>query len=403
MLRVTFTEGVGASTLAPPRGNPRFPQVDAMRAIAALSVVIYHSAMIGGIAAPGFLGAYVAHLNVGVPLFFVISGFLLYRPFVSARLSGTPPIRWGPYLLRRALRIVPAYWVALTVLTVLWGLPGVFTADWWRYYGLVQIYAHRTIDQGMGVAWTLCIEVTFYLALPLVDLLAGWVSGALRTRSGGLPAGTADLLTVGAIAAASLAFTFIAFAGGIEVWATLNLLGTFDWFALGMAVAVLTVVRPGLQLQGAALYWLLAAVTLVAVVQLDSLEGKAWIYYPLLHVGYGLIAVLLFLPAVTAGEGLARRVLSARWLMWVGLVSYSVYLYHATLIPPLRNRGVGSLLPINGWVTMSVAAIAVGLPVAAVSYYVVEARFAALGSRILRTRKLVPLPQPRVRDAATVK
>jgi peptidoglycan/LPS O-acetylase OafA/YrhL len=148
---------------------------------------------------------------------------------------------------------------------------------------------------------------------------------------------------------------------------------------------------------------LLAAVTLVAVVQLDSLEGKAWIYYPLLHVGYGLIAVLLFLPAVTAGEGLVRRVLSARWLMWVGLVSYSVYLYHATLIPPLRNRGVGSLLPINGWVTMSVAAIAVGLPVAAVSYYVVEARFAALGLRILRTRKLVPLPQPRVRDAATVK
>jgi peptidoglycan/LPS O-acetylase OafA/YrhL len=41
--------------------------------------------------------------------------------------------------------------------------------------------------------------------------------------------------------------------------------------------------------------------------------------------------------------------------------------------------------------------------VAAVSYYVVEARFAALGSRILRTRKLVPLPQPRVRDAAIVK
>jgi peptidoglycan/LPS O-acetylase OafA/YrhL len=361
--------------------------------------VLYHAEVIGGIAAPGFLGACVAHLNVGVPLFFVISGFLLYRPFVSARLNGTPPIRWGPYLLRRALRIVPAYWVALTVLTALLGLPGVFTADWWRYYGLVQIYQHRTIDQGMGVAWTLCIEVTFYLALPLVDLLARQVSCALRARSGGLPAGTADLLTIGAIAAASLAFTFIAFARGAEAWTTLNLLGTFDWFALGMAVAVVTVVRPGLQLR-AALCWLLAAVALVAVVQLDPLEGKAWIYYPLLHVGYGLIAILLFLPAVTAGDGLARRVLSARWLMWVGLVSYSVYLYHATLIPPLRNRGVGDLLPINGWVTMSLAAIAVCLPVAALSYYFVEARFTALGSRILRKRKL---PQARVPNAAAVK
>ena len=63
------------------------PLVDAMRAIAALLIVAYHVAfVIGGLGTDG-TGAWLAQLNVGVPLFFAISGFLLYRPWVAARLG----------------------------------------------------------------------------------------------------------------------------------------------------------------------------------------------------------------------------------------------------------------------------------------------------------------------------
>ena len=99
--------------------------------------------------------------------FFVISGFLLYRPYVAARARAGPVPRTGRYARRRALRILPAYWIALTLLAIYPGLQGVFSGDWWRYYGYLQLYSSRTELQGIPVAWSLCVEVTFYITLPL--------------------------------------------------------------------------------------------------------------------------------------------------------------------------------------------------------------------------------------------
>jgi peptidoglycan/LPS O-acetylase OafA/YrhL len=338
-----------------------------MRAIAALSVLLFHTGMIGGIDRAGAAGPYVSHLNSGVTLFFVISGFLLYRPFVAARLAGGTPVRPGPYLTRRALRILPAYWIALTGLTVVFHLPGVFTGDWWRYYGLVQIYDPRTIDQGMGVAWTLCIEATFYLSLPVVDLLVTRLAAVI-------PARRADVIALAALSSLSVIFMGAVHAGGGEGWATLNLLGTFDWFALGMAVAVLSVVRPDFRFWSPPVYWALAAVAFVAVTRLDEIQDETRLYYPLQHVGYGLVAVLLFLPAAANSSGPIGRILSTRVLAWTGLISYSIYLLHATMIAALRDRSAGSLLPWNSWISLTVVTLAVVLPMAATSYYLVEAR-----------------------------
>ena len=66
-------------------------------------------------------------LKDGVTLFFVISGFLLYRPFVAARAAARTGPAPGKYARRRVLRIVPGYWVALTVLALVFGLPHVFS------------------------------------------------------------------------------------------------------------------------------------------------------------------------------------------------------------------------------------------------------------------------------------
>src|SRR3954453_13942377 len=118
--------------LRPPPGNPRFPLVDGLRAVAALSVLVTHTAFLSGFNGHGLLGGITARLDVGVALFFVISGFLLYRPFVAARMGGRGGPRAGLYFRRRALRILPAYWLALTVLGLLWPkLDQVDSGHWW--------------------------------------------------------------------------------------------------------------------------------------------------------------------------------------------------------------------------------------------------------------------------------
>ena len=147
--------------LKPPPGNPRFPLLDAMRAIAALSIVVTHASGVSNFNTDNWLGHFPARLNMGVTIFFLLSGFLLYRPFVAARREGRPSIHTGRFLRRRALRIIPAYWVALTLLAIYPGLLG-FSDHWWRFYTFTQIYWSDSIVQGIGPAWTLCIEVSFW-------------------------------------------------------------------------------------------------------------------------------------------------------------------------------------------------------------------------------------------------
>ena len=125
-------------------------------------------------------GTLIERTNVGVTLFFVISGFLLYRPFVAARMVGAPATRLRDFARRRLLRIVPAYWLALTVLAIYPGERGVFTNHWWIYYGFGQIYNDGTVLRGLGQAWSLCVEITFYAALPFYAAL---MARALRRLS----------------------------------------------------------------------------------------------------------------------------------------------------------------------------------------------------------------------------
>src|SRR5436190_22125275 len=90
--------------VAPPPGNPRFPLVDSLRAIAALAVLVTHTAFLSGANEFSSYGRYTARLDVGVTVFFVITGFLLYRPFVRARIDGGRGPRVRDYARRRVLR-----------------------------------------------------------------------------------------------------------------------------------------------------------------------------------------------------------------------------------------------------------------------------------------------------------
>src|SRR3954471_15214813 len=163
--------------LAPPPGNPRFPLLDALRAIAAFAIVFTHAASVTNFNSDNWLGQFTARLNIGVALFFLLSGFLLYRPFVAARHQGRPTVRIRDYARRRVLRIVPAYWVALTLLALWPGLVAFWAGPWWRSYAFTQIYfKDGVISQGIFPAWSLCIEITFYLALPFLAAAIGRIA-----------------------------------------------------------------------------------------------------------------------------------------------------------------------------------------------------------------------------------
>src|SRR5699024_6022857 len=141
--------------------RPHFTGFEAIRALAAVMVVVHHAGSIVSGLGPqprtGFIERYAAVFDSGVAVFFVLSGFLLWWPFVDRSLRSASPGSIRSFWWRRILRIVPAYWVALSVLAVL-GVVSVGDQPW-RYYLFLQVYSKETILGGIVVAWSLCTEM----------------------------------------------------------------------------------------------------------------------------------------------------------------------------------------------------------------------------------------------------
>ena len=135
--------------------------LDALRAIAALMVFTHHMTFSGifGPLEPLTLGA-----SGGVFLFFTLSGYLLFEPFLRG------PVDLRAYFTHRLLRIMPAYVVALVGLSVLSGDTS-FTGAPATYLLFLQNYDQRLFMGFMAPAWTLVLEVVFYLSLPLIAVL----------------------------------------------------------------------------------------------------------------------------------------------------------------------------------------------------------------------------------------
>jgi peptidoglycan/LPS O-acetylase OafA/YrhL len=384
--------------VAPPPGNPRFPLFDSLRGLAVLGVVVYHVFAFTGALATRGTGDVAAIAGAQGPiLFFAISGFLLYRPWVAARAAGKPAPTSLRYGRRRVLRILPAYWFALTVLAIWPGITGVFTDDWWRYYFFLQLYDTETLGLGIPVAWTLCVEVTFYLALPLWALAARGMS--MR----------AELAGLAALALAGAALQVAAGREAIPDLVAQSLPGQAPWFALGMALAIASVAassapgraravlravanRPGLCVAGA----LLAFAALIPLRhQPGGLLGivvaqQTQQPYPKLLADIALTAAMLALilaPAIWEAPGrLPQRVLAAAPLAWLGLISYGVYLWHLTIaelliLPAMPAHfdaeGLGLGQEIRDGVTPLALALTlvVSCAVAAASYRFVELPF----------------------------
>jgi peptidoglycan/LPS O-acetylase OafA/YrhL len=222
----------------------RFYLVDSLRGVAALMVLAVHVSWVSGASDLGTWSApWFARLESAFAMFFAISGFLLYRPFVRARLMGEPPLSARAYGWRRFLRIVPAFWVALTVIAIWLG------DDLWNPYELVRNFGFLQLYYGAGPndvipqAWTLSVEVAFYALLPvwaaLMRRLPGRDFGArLRT----------ELVAVSTVVVGSLAYTAVlVYSHAVDPipYSPKRLLaslpGYMDHIGLGMLLAVVSV------------------------------------------------------------------------------------------------------------------------------------------------------------------
>jgi peptidoglycan/LPS O-acetylase OafA/YrhL len=367
-----------------PARRDHFACFNGLRAIAAIAVLMTHVASSTGADTSTSAGYVFSHLDVGVTVFFLLSGFLLYRPFVAAHLAGRPSPSVGNYLLRRALRILPAYWLALTFfVVVLHTIHFHGRLDVVAYYGLIQIYWGSRALGGIVPAWSLAVEASFYVFLPVyAALMARWAGAGRRAWHVELW-GVAVLYATGIGTHALLLATH-----PHATVATLWLPSQIDLFALGMALAVVSAYVAGNhgplpRLLAAAgrhpgMCWAFGAVAFWTAATQLGLPRTFGDLPPWGEMGrqvcYALTGLGLLLPAVFGPQeqGQIRRLLRSRPANFLGLISYGVFLWHLDLLNKLVTWHVLSTLPQARFLSVLILTSAVTLPFAAFSYVAVE-------------------------------
>jgi peptidoglycan/LPS O-acetylase OafA/YrhL len=371
----------------------RFPCFDGLRAIAAIAVLVTHVSFVTT-ANRVVGGSYFARFDSGVAIFFVISGFLLYRPFVAAALGGEAVGSTGAFLWRRALRIFPAYWLAALTIALVFGVkPWDGFGDALTHLALVHIYDPETVVSGpISQAWSLGTEITYYLALPALGAAAALLARRTDRRVG------PQLAFVGALMALSLGYRWlVAEHGGERASAMATWLpGYLDQFGLGMVLAVASAwyARRGRDegpvWLGAgwvpATSWLLAIASLSAAAFVVDLPTTSLDYSTgqLLgrQVTYGLWGFFLVVPAVFGPQdrGVVRWVLRSRVVGWLGMISYGIYLWHQFFIDRFQRWTDTPIF--GGNFGLAVAIVLAGSVVtAAASYVAVERPILSLKDR----------------------
>jgi peptidoglycan/LPS O-acetylase OafA/YrhL len=329
----------------------------------------------------------VAQLYVGVTIFFVLSGFLLYYPFASAHFGGQSAPSTATYLRRRALRIFPAYWLVLAA-TMLLSQSHYSAFNILVHSLLLQIYTRGHIWGPVSQAWSLCTEISFYIFLPAY----AWVMSKRRR------AGRQQLLVEMAapcfmfLLAFLLRYYYCVF-GNQEVWGYLqaSLPAQADWFALGMLLAVGKAWYKGREQPRLLVHplfpmlcWIVSATAFWMVSTQLGLPAFPFgiILTPGQELGqrflYGLISVALVAPAVFGPEnaGRIRQFLRSWPMRKLGIISYGVFLWHLFFLD-LFHRDV-------------LAAFSATLIAAAASYYIIEKPLLGRGARSAESRMAAP-------------
>ena len=344
MTRVQSTEAHRSTTA------PRLPALDGLRGAAILGVLLFHTGHLPG----GFLG---------VDLFFALSGYLI-TDLLLREVAATGTVSLVAFWGRRVRRLLPALAAMLAVVTlVVWaaGTPDLVrttladgpwvalnlvnwhllaeSASYWDRFGPPRVFEHL---------WSIAVEEQFYLLWPVVVLAARH-----RAATVAVVAGLASVASLGLMIALADPADPTRVYTGTDTRAFSLLLG---------ALVATPVVRAALA--RVTTPWL-AAVLAVGI-------GTSWLLVdgvaaPWLFTGglfaHSLAAAVLIGSCALVPDGPVAKVLAWRPLRWLGLVSYSLYLWHWPVFALLS--------PERGWLR-AVAACGVSVGLAALSKYLVE-------------------------------
>ena len=364
----------------------RFTTLDGYRAIAALLVVTTHVAYFSGVVVVTAWGHALSRMDIGVTVFFLLSGFLLFRPWSRAAMTAGDWPSTRTYFRRRLWRILPAY--LLLVVVVLAVMPGieVHPKHWLAHLTLTQIYWPELLINGLTQTWSLATEVTFYLALPVL----AWFVG--RRHRGDIDASVRrQLWVLGAWFA--VAFVWLAMRTGIPPMTGFGVVNMWlpnfmDWFAVGMFFALvhsrLRLPDPprwmarinGLADDAAACLVLAAGFFLLATTPIAGPytfgEGSASQAFAR-HYLYLAAAAFFVMPGFlgTDGWGTWRRLLASPLMVYLGTISYGIFLWHLFVLETASH--VLGIPGFSGWFWVLWPLTVVGtIACAHVSYVLIE-------------------------------
>nr|WP_156664346.1 MULTISPECIES: acyltransferase [unclassified Mycobacterium] len=342
------------------------PAVEGMRACAAMGVVVTHVAFQTGHSS-GVTGRLFGRFDLAVAVFFALSGFLLWRGHAAAARGLRPSPRTGHYLRSRVVRIMPAYLAAVVVILSL--LPDADHASptvWLANLTLFQIYVPLTLTGGLTQMWSLSVEVSFYLALPILALLARR-----------LPVG-ARVPAIAALAALSWAWGWVPFHSGAGTnplnWPP----AFFSWFAAGMLLAEWVHSPVGLPHRWARRRVPMAVVAVLAYLLAASplagpeglIPGTATQFAVKTAAG-AVVAFALVAPLVLDRVDTGHRLLGSTVMVTLGRWSYGLFVWHlaalAMVFPVLGTFAFTGRMP-----SVLVLTLIFGWAIAAVSYGLVE-------------------------------
>lgn len=348
-----------------------------LRGFAALMVVLIH---VSGRTEFPWLGL----PTYGPVSLFVLSGFLLYRPWARWTLRVQDRPRLGTFLLRRAARIFPAYWVVLLVVLIVYAPERpTSTGGWLRAASLTWIYVADPLREAMLHTWSLGTELSWYLALPVM----AWVTGQVARRATGTTALWIAVSMMSLSLPISAAWRW--WASGADLAGALTYpfwLPTYLFCFAGGALVSLLAEGHGaglVRLDGLRGFFsdswgplvLALAASLVATSTLGGPSGFVTVTFAEDQVRTGasaLVAVLLLATVVFGSPASPLdRLLGTRWFVAIGRWSYGIYLWHLPVIVVMERDLTFPDGPL-GLVWRLTWVLALSIPLAAATYAWVE-------------------------------
>jgi peptidoglycan/LPS O-acetylase OafA/YrhL len=365
--------------------SKRNSALDSLRGLSTILIVVYHISFVSGytVAHANSSGAYIDRLNIGVAIFFVLSGFLIFRPFAHSLIHGSPLPKTRNYYLKRAARILPGYWLALFVLAGLDALTIVNTSGFIRNVFIVHSFTEHNVFTGIRQAWTLAIEMSFYVVVPAFAYIF-----VRQTKRRDGPVSVSSLLKALSVLFLS-AYVFRLFIHQTDFWflktAHIWLPSHMDTLALGMGLAVLVEAptssetlskvriflanHTGAFVLSSVFVWFMSANINMAI----GLNKSEFHIELLGHFLYGMASVLLVAPFCVDSRSLLVKAMSLRLFTWLGTISYGIYLWHMAFLGGNFAEKYMPYTENDGQVLLRfLVVLPASIAIASLSYYVIE-------------------------------